>query len=64
MGMGMRELIIIALLVLFIWPYGRVLSRAGYSPWLCLLFFVPLVNLVAIWVFAYANWPALRNKAS
>ncbi|MFN7644157.1 MAG: hypothetical protein ACK5PW_13935 [Burkholderiales bacterium] len=38
---------------------ARVLRRAGYSPWWVLLVLVPLVNLIALWVFAYARWPAL-----
>jgi hypothetical protein len=38
---------------------ARVLRRAGYSPWWVLLMLVPLVNLVALWVFAYARWPAV-----
>jgi hypothetical protein len=59
MGVGMRELIIILLIVAFIWPYGRILSRAGYSPWLCIIAAVPLVNVVALWIFAYAKWPAI-----
>jgi uncharacterized membrane protein YhaH (DUF805 family) len=38
---------------------SRVLRRAGYSPWWVLLVLVPLVNLVALWVFAYVRWPAI-----
>jgi uncharacterized membrane protein YhaH (DUF805 family) len=38
---------------------SRVLRRAGYSPWWVLLVLVPLVNLVALWVFAYMRWPAI-----
>jgi hypothetical protein len=38
---------------------ARVLRRAGYSPWWVLLLLVPLVNLIALWVFAYARWPAI-----
>ena len=65
MGIGMREIVIVIIVVLvFIWPYGRILSRAGYSPWLAILIVVPLVNLIALWVFAYADWPALRRNAT
>ena len=38
---------------------ARVLRRAGYSPWWVLLLLVPLVNLIALWIFAYARWPAI-----
>lgn len=38
-------------------PCWRIVSKAGYAgPW-SLLALVPLVNLVALWVFAFANWP-------
>jgi ATP/ADP translocase len=61
-GIGMREIVIVLLLVLFLWPYGRILSRVGYSPWLCLLLIVPLVNVIALWLFAYADWPRLPKE--
>ncbi|MET0272617.1 MAG: hypothetical protein ABW360_06470 [Phenylobacterium sp.] len=37
-------------------PVVRILRRAGFSGWLALLWFVPLVNVVALWVFAFAPW--------
>ena len=62
-GLGMRELVILFELLivffLFAWPYSRIFSRVGFSPWLCLLMIVPVVNVIAIWIFAYSNWPAL-----
>jgi hypothetical protein len=41
---------------------SRVLRRAGYSPWWVLLVLVPLVNLIALWVFAYMRWPAIDRS--
>jgi hypothetical protein len=41
---------------------SRVVRRAGYSPWWALLLLVPLVNLVALWLFAYARWPAVDRR--
>ena len=38
------------------WPYARIFSRAGYSKWLSLLILIPLVNLITIWWFAFADW--------
>lgn len=48
---------LIFFLVLF--PVARVLQRAGYSAWWCLVFVFPLFGLIALWVFAYADWPNL-----
>ena len=42
-------------------PIAVILKKAGYSQWLVILAFIPLVNLVALWVFAFANWPALQR---
>lgn len=41
---------------------GRIVRRAGFSPWWALVVLVPLVNLVALWVFAYVRWPAIDDR--
>ena len=38
-------------------PIGRVLRRTGYSPWMAVMAVVPLLNLVALWAYAYSDWP-------
>ncbi|TAI62533.1 hypothetical protein CWO89_29240 [Bradyrhizobium sp. Leo170] len=43
-------------------PVSKILARAGRSPWWTIAFMIPLLNLVAIWVFAYSRWPALNEK--
>jgi len=40
----------------------RVIQRAGYSGWWILVSFVPVVNLIAFWYFAFARWPAIDGK--
>jgi len=42
---------------------ARVLRRAGFSRWWALLALVPVVNLVALWLFAYARWPSVDAPA-
>jgi hypothetical protein len=42
---------------------ARVLRRAGFSRGWALLVLVPVVNLVALWLFAYARWPAVDSPA-
>lgn len=63
MGIGMRELLILLLLLLLFWPWAIILKKAGYSRLWVLLAVVPLVNYIALWVFAYSNWPALKSAA-
>jgi len=58
---GVWHVLGLVVLVLLLWAFisifGRILSRAGYSRWWLLVMLVPLVNLVMVWVFAFANWP-------
>jgi hypothetical protein len=37
---------------------GRnILHRAGRSRWWTILAFIPLLNLIGLWVFAFTRWP-------
>ncbi len=49
--------LIVILLVTFLIPIARILRRTGHSPLWCLLWFVPLANVIALWVFAFKPWP-------
>jgi hypothetical protein len=40
-------------------PTARILARTGYSRWWTLLYFIPLVSVVALWVLAYRRWPSV-----
>lgn len=51
-----------AIIGFFFWMMVRILNKAGYSGWWSLLMVIPLVNIVMIWVFAFADWPALRGR--
>lgn len=49
-------------IVLVVWPFCRIFSRAGY-PWaLGLLMMVPIVNIVMLFVLAFGNWPIFRKQ--
>ena len=60
-GLGYQELLIILVIVLILgltaWPFWRVIRKAGFSGWWLLTLFVPLLNVVMIWAFAFASWP-------
>jgi len=38
-----------------------ILRKAGYSPWWVLTGFIPLVNVVMVVAFAFADWPVLQQ---
>jgi uncharacterized membrane protein YhaH (DUF805 family) len=59
----------IVVLAIFIAPVAvsviaivRIIQRAGFSGWWILLVLVPVVNMLALWYFAFASWPALAKK--
>ncbi|AJP57053.1 hypothetical protein UC34_08665 [Pandoraea vervacti] len=43
-------------------PVWRILTRLGYSPWLTVLVFIPIVNIISLWLLSYANWPSQRTS--
>ncbi len=54
-------LILFIVVAFVVWINGRVLNMAGFSRWWVLLVLVPIVNLAAIWVFAFVDWPRLET---
>jgi hypothetical protein len=48
--------------VIWIVPVWRIVSRTGYSGAWSLLGFVPILNIILLWVFAFSKWPADRNR--
>ena len=60
MGADTSSLTILALLfwiAVFGFPVWRILSRLGFSGFWAILAFIPLVNLIALWVLALNKWP-------
>jgi uncharacterized membrane protein len=47
----------LAILLVLMWPYVKIVKKAGYSGWQVLWMFVPIVNLVMLFVFAFSRWP-------
>jgi hypothetical protein len=52
-------LCIFAIAVAFLIPIYKIISRTGHSGWWCLIAFVPLLNWIFVWVFAFSCWPAV-----
>ena len=42
----------------------RILRRMGFSPWWVLLGFVPIANIVGLWMLSTAPWPKLESQTS
>ena len=60
---GPIELVLIIVMgSVIVIPFWKIFSKAGFSGALSLLMLVPFVNLIMIFVLAFAAWPALRDK--
>jgi hypothetical protein len=57
-GFGYGHWAIFAVMMaIVLYPIGRILDRIGLSPFWSVLVPIPLVNLIALWAFAFADWP-------
>jgi hypothetical protein len=44
-------------IAIVIYPVGRILGRLGSSPFWSVLAVIPLINLAALWLLAFRDWP-------
>lgn len=49
--------------LLFVVPAWRIVAKAGYSGAWSLFAFIPMINVIMLWVFAFAKWPATKTTA-
>lgn len=60
----MHWLIVLIILAAYVVPVVKILHQAGYSGWWVLISFIPLGNIVGLWIFAFARWPAVARAQS
>ncbi len=58
---GVLVLVYLAIVVVSFVAAVRVVTKAGYSGWWVLITLVPVVNFVMVLVFAFSDWPVLRE---
>ncbi len=48
-------------IIFTLWLGSKILEKAGLEKkWVfCLL--IPVINILMIWVFAFSNWPGLKD---
>ena len=65
-GFSIWHWLVVLIVVLLIWAFvvvfGRIVNRAGYSRWWLVIMLVPVLNLIMLWVFAFADWPVLKPR--
>jgi hypothetical protein len=62
-GISVWQLLILSIIVLL--PYllfGPILKKAGFSKWWSLIMLIPVINVVAVWIFAFVKWPIERHN--
>jgi hypothetical protein len=50
--------------LIFVIPAVKILQKAGFSGWWVIASFIPLVNVIMFWVFAFARWPIEERATS
>jgi hypothetical protein len=50
------------IIIFVVIPLVLIVRKAGFSGWWVLLWFVPLLNIVMLWVFAVIEWPVMRRS--
>ena len=45
-------------------PFWLIFAKAGFSSWLSLLMLAPIVNIIALYYLAFADWPRLHADAA
>jgi hypothetical protein len=61
--LAMMPIMGILLIILLGVPIARVIHRSGHSRWWTILAFLPFLNLIGLWVFAFVRWPTTEKAA-
>jgi len=62
-SLGTTELIVILFYAtIFIIPLWRICQKAGHPGWYSLVVFIPLLNIIALYLLAFTKWPIEREK--
>jgi hypothetical protein len=60
-GVSVVLFVYLAIVIVSIVAAVKVVTKAGYSGWWVLITLVPLVNFVMLLVFAFSEWPVIRE---
>ena len=61
-GLGLIHWVSFAVMAaIVLYPIGRILNRMGISPFWSVIAFIPLFNIVGLWILAFRDWPHARK---
>ena len=52
-------LVFLLVIPVFVIPYWKIFSKAGFSGWLSLLMLIPLINLIVLYIVAFSEWKTI-----
>jgi hypothetical protein len=58
-----EQIIALVYVAAMVIPVAKILQRTGFSTWWVLLIFVPIINVIALWFFAFGKWTGARRRA-
>lgn len=57
--------LLVAVFAIFVlWLCSMILTKAGIDKFWVFTLLIPVVNILMIWVFAFTDWPGVKNKES
>ena len=63
-NLGFGEVVLLlVMLVIWIPPAIMILRRAGFHAAWAVVLLIPIFNIVGLWIFAFSEWPSLKNNS-
>jgi hypothetical protein len=59
----MEFILLLAFAALIFFLTRKILIKAGFDPNWAFCLIIPVVNIIMIWVFAFAKWPKLKKSS-
>jgi hypothetical protein len=65
-GQELLSLLVMTALWIVVWvvPFWKIFSKAGFPGALSLLMLIPVVQIVVLFVVAFSRWPALERAGA
>jgi uncharacterized membrane protein YhaH (DUF805 family) len=62
MGISIWQIVIIlGIIAIPFILFVPILRKAGFSVWWSLCFFIPVIDIILVWVFAFIEWPVQKE---
>jgi glycopeptide antibiotics resistance protein len=59
---GIVSIIVLICLVFVLFLFGKILSKAGMSPWLTVINVLPFGTIIVLCILAFGEWPSTFKR--